>query len=167
MPPQKPCDLAFAFRISGKNLKAVPVPVEVVLVNPDASGKIILHAREADIHGETPKYEESGGKDQIGYWADSNDYVSWNVNVTRPGKFKVSITYSCAAGAEGSGFTVEATDQKLEGKSQSTGSWASYRTDELGTIELPGTGKCLIAVKPKSEPRWKVIGLKSVVLEPI
>jgi len=127
----------------------------------------VLSASEAAIHGETPKYEHVGSKDHIGCWADSKDFVSWNVNVTKPGKFKVVVAYSCAEGAQGSVFSVETGDQKLEGKSLTTGSWETYRTDDLGVIELAKPGKFTISVKPKAEPKWKVIGLKSVALMPV
>ncbi len=166
LPAQKPCDLAYAFKITADDLNPVPVIYDGSVM-PGADGRIVLSASEATIHGETPKYEHVGSKDQIGCWADSRDFVSWNVNVMKPGKFKVVVTYSCDDGAQGSAFSVEAGDQKLEGKSLATGSWETYRSDDLGVIELAKSGKCTIAVKPKTEPKWRVIGLKSVVLVPI
>ena len=89
--------------------------------------------------------------------------MSWNFKVTKPGKFSVQVTYSCAA--PGSEFVVEAGKEKLTGKSQSTGSWATYATATLGTLTL-AAGPQTLAVKPKAEPKWKVIGLKSVILNP-
>jgi len=37
---------------------------------------ITLHARDADTHGETIRYEQGGGKDNIGYWTDPKDSFS-------------------------------------------------------------------------------------------
>ncbi len=164
MPETKPCEHVFALKIAGADLKPVPVTVDNS-ITPDASGRIVLPAADAEIHGETPKYETGGGKDQIGCWAKAEDFVSWDIKVTTPGTYAVGITYSCAA--PGSEFTVEVGGQTLGGKSASTGSWADYRTDKLGEVKFDKAGNYTLAVKPKAEPKWKVIGLKSMELKPV
>ena len=74
------------------------------------------------------------------------------------------MTYSRAA--PGSVFTVETGNTKLEGVSKSTGSWAAYTTEALGETTL-AAGRQTLAVKPKAEPQWKVIGLRSIELKPV
>jgi alpha-L-fucosidase len=165
LPAQKPCDLAFAFKLSAGNLQPVPVVYDNS-ITPDAAGRITLPADAAEIHGATPQYEHGGGKDQIGCWADAKDFVSWNFKVTKPGTFAVAITYSCDTHAQGSAFTIEVGTQKLAGKSITTGSWATYRTDKLGTLTFDKPGQYTLAVKPQTNPKWRVIGLKSVILTP-
>ncbi len=164
MPAQKPCDLAFAFKITAGDLQPVPVVYDGS-ITPRADGRFVLPAADATIHGDTPQYEHTGTKDHIGCWARADDFVSWNIKLTKPGTFAVEVTYSCAA--PGSAFTIEAGNQTLTGKSASTGSWEDYRTDNLGTIKLAQPGIITLAVKPKPDPKWKVIGLKSVTLKPV
>ena len=53
---------------------------------PGGDGRIVLPANEAEIHGNTPQYEHDGEKDQIGFWADPNDYVSWDIKVAKAGR---------------------------------------------------------------------------------
>ena len=163
LPAKKPCDIAYAFKISAGELKPVPVVYDSS-ITPGAGGRFVLPAAVAEIHGATPRYEHGGGKDQIGSWANAADFISWNVKVTRPSTFTVEVTYSCAA--PGSEFVVEVNGQELAGKSASTGSWADYRTDKLGTLKLDKPGNYTLVVKPKTEPKWKVIGLKTVTLKP-
>ena len=165
LPAQKPCELAYAFKITGGDLTPVPVVFDS-RITPDAAGRITCPADAAEIHGATPTYEHGGGKDQIGCWADGKDFVSWDFKVTKPGTFAVAITYSCATHAQGSAFTVEVGAQKLTGRSVSTGSWATYRTDQLGQLTFDRPGAYTLAVKPQSNPPWKVIGLKAVTLSP-
>ena len=165
LPAQRPCEHVWAFRIDGAGLQPAPVVADVS-IEVDAGGRFVLRAGEATIHGDSPRYEEGGGKDQIGYWGDPKDFVSWDLRVAASGSFAVEITYSCAAGAAGSEFVVEAGGQALTGKSVSTGSWADYRTDKLGTLTFDKPGTVTLAVRPKAEPKWKVIGLKSVTIEP-
>jgi alpha-L-fucosidase len=164
LPEQKPCEHVYALKIAGGELQ--PVPVSAEPITPQADGRMVLPAAEAAIHGHTPRYESGGGKDQIGFWANPRDFVSWNLQLAKPGRFTVAVTYSCSTGAQGSQFTVEAAGQKVVGQSKATGSWATYRRDTLGTLDLPA-GKHPLALRPKSEPRWKVIGLKSVELVPL
>ena len=164
MPETRPCDLAYAFKISAGDLNPVPVVYDGS-ITPRADGSFVLPAAEATIHGNTPQYEHAGVKDQIGCWAKAEDFVSWNIKLAMPGTFAVEITYSCAA--PGSAFTVEAGGQSLAGQSASTGSWESYRTDKLGSMTFDKPGSINLAVKPKAQLKWKVIGLKSVVLHPV
>ena len=153
-------------KISGEPLQPAPLPRGETAIQPGRGGKIVLAASEAEIHGNTPQYEKDGAKDQIGFWAEANDYVSWDFKVAKPEAYEVAVTYSCQPGAESSRFTVEVGDQKLLGTSKPTQSWSTYRTELLGTITLSKSGVHTLAVKPCADPAWKVIGLKSVTLVP-
>ena len=165
LPEKKPCDYAYVLKISGRDLNPAPLP-PVTSIAPAADGTIALPAIEAEIHGKTPKYEKDGDKDQIGYWANGKDYVSWSFQIDKPGAYDATITYSCQSGSEGSEFTVEIGDQKLSGVSKPTQSWSAYRTEQLGRLTLDKAGVYTLFVKPRTEPAWKMIGLKSVVLRP-
>lgn len=125
-----------------------------------------MRASAAAIHGQTPRYESGGGKDNIGYWADPKDYVSWDFRLTAPGTYDVEIAYSCARGSEGSEYTVAVGEQALTGRSRATGSWATFTTERLGTLRFERPGTYTLSVKPKAVPAWKVIGLKSIALVP-
>jgi hypothetical protein len=164
MPAQKPCDLAYALKITAAELNPAPVVYDGS-ITARADGRFVLPAAEAALHGATPQYEHTATKDQIGCWAKAEDFVSWTIKLPKPGAFAVEVTYSCAA--PGSAFTVEAGGQALTGRSLSTGSWADYRTDKLGALKLDKPGTITLAVKPGNDPKWKVIGLKSVILTPM
>jgi alpha-L-fucosidase len=167
LPEERPCDHVFALRIIGTDLKPAPVPVAANVVTPQADGGILCRAIDATIHGNSPQYEEGGGKDQIGYWGDSHDFVSWEIKLTKPGTFAVSATYSCNPGAEDGEFSVEVGAQNLVGSSKPTGSWAEYITESLGQVTLDQPGTITLSVKPKTDKApWKVIGLKSIMLNP-
>ena len=134
---------------------------------PDVTGRVVLPAGDAEIHGTSPQYQERGGKDQIGYWEDAQDFVSWDFKVTKPGVFAVSVVYSCGPGAEGSEYSVEVGAEKLIGTAKPTGSWAEYATASLGQLTIDKSETLTLRVKPKIDKvRWKVIGLKSIILAP-
>jgi hypothetical protein len=57
-------------------------------------------------------------------------------------------------------------NQSLSGKSKSTGDWSKFIAAELGTLKIGKDRAYTLTVKPKAEPKWKVIGLQAVVLTP-
>jgi alpha-L-fucosidase len=126
-------------------------------------GSIDLHARFAVVHGKTARYEHGGGKDNIGFWTDANDWVSWDFVVERGGTFQVEITYACDKGTGGSEFVVEVAGQKLTGVVEETGSWTNFVTKPLGTVTLQ-PGRYTLAVRPLKKPGMAVMNLQRVKL---
>ncbi len=167
LPQKKPCEHAFVFRVLGRDLKPAPVIDPSSAIVPARDGRLTFKAADAEIHGGSPQYEHDGEKDQIGYWDDPKDYVSWTFKAAKAGSYDVAVTYSCSPGAEGSRFTVEVADQRLAGTSKPTRSWSTYRTESLGKLSFPKPGTYVLAVKPCAESSWKVIGLKRVALCPV
>jgi alpha-L-fucosidase len=132
-----------------------------------ADGTIALRAADAVVHGDTAQYESGDGKDNIGFWTKKEDWVSWDVAVTKPGTFAVEVTYACADGTGGSEYVVSAGDQQVAGKVEATGGWANFRTDKVGRLAIEKAGKIAIAVKPKTKPGFAVMNLKAVDLKPV
>ena len=132
-----------------------------------ADGTVRLPAVEAVVHGETARYESGDGKDNIGFWTNAQDWVSWEVTVKAPGKFEVEVAYACENGSEGSTFAVGVLDQQVKGKVEATGAWNKFVDRKLGTLRLPGSGRFTITVKPESKPKFAVMNLKAVTLKPV
>ena len=64
------------------NVIVVEVAGKVVVdltIRQGGDGSVVLHARDATIHGRTPRYESGDGKDNIGYWSNPKDSVSWTL----------------------------------------------------------------------------------------
>jgi len=129
-------------------------------------GSIVLHARDATVHGEKAKYESGGGKDNIGFWTDAGDWVAWTADVTKPGTFAVEITYAAATGSGGSEYVVAVGDQQVAGKVAVTGSWTAFKAETLGKVTIAEAGKIAVSVTPKTKPGLAVMNLKSIVLKP-
>lgn len=144
-------------------------------INPDAldppilqqdDGSVVLKAIDAAIFGSSPRYEQTGVKDQIGFWDNPKDSVGWTFKVKRSGWFDVQITYSSAAGAGGSAFDVSIGEHKMTGRTEETGSWDTYATGSLGRVKLTRDRLYKVKVQPRSTPPWHSMGLKSIVLKP-
>ena len=164
LPEQKPCDYVYGLQIQGNGLTPVPVPVvsTAVVVEPQASGAIVLSAATATLHGDSPQIETKSDVKDIGYWGASSDTVSWDYDVTVPGAYAVTVNSACAPEGAGSGFTLETAGQSLPGATTSTGSWDTFTDKALGTLTFAQAGKQTLTIKPQAS--WKGIALRSVTL---
>jgi alpha-L-fucosidase len=131
-----------------------------------ADGSVQLAASEASIHGHTARYEQGSGKDNIGYWVNAQDWVSWDFTLGAPGKFDVELAVACEPGSAGSRVVIAVGDQKVSGTVESTGAWNKFETRKLGTIHLGKAGRNTLTVKAETMPHGAVMNLKSVVFKP-
>src|SRR5215203_2142730 len=74
---------------------------------PDANkqkpdGTIFLLATNATVQGKTIRYEPQPHKNTIGYWTKTDDWISWDFAIDKPGRFDVTLTQSCGKGSGGS-----------------------------------------------------------------
>ncbi len=136
--------------------------IEPILLTQAANGLLKLPAAEAILHGSNLKYESGGGKDNIGFWTDPNEWVEWQFKVTKPGKFNVAADIAAMGAGK---FELTLANQKLSGTAPVTGDYAQFKTVELGTVELPSAGKASLAVKPVRSG-FSPINLKAIKLTP-
>ena len=140
--------------------------VERYVIGQQRDGSVMLAAVDAEIHGPSPQLEHRSPAGNIGFRANPKDSVSWNFRIARPGEFDVRISYSCAAGAGGSAFSVAVGGRRLTGRTQETGAWDRFATRTIGRVRLEKAGDYTLTVTPIAPPAWKSMGLESVLLRP-
>jgi hypothetical protein len=132
-----------------------------------ADGSILLHARDVTIHGDTVRYEPKPEKNTIGFWTKKEDWVSWDFQVPRPGRFHVVILQGCGKGSGGAEVTFAIDDaQTLSHTVEVTGGFQNFVERDLGTIEL-NEGRHTLSVKPRTKPGRAVMDLRQVLLKPV
>jgi hypothetical protein len=135
----------------------LPPPAEEIVPAPR------LAAAQAVIHGEQMKYEAGPDRDNLGYWANPSDWVQWELELARPGRFKVTAEIA----ALGSGrFQVFLGDQQLDGNAPRTGDYGRFQKVDLGTVEVPAAGKTSLSIRPIPDG-WQPMNLRSVELVPL
>lgn len=83
-------------------------------------------------------------------WFTGKDRVEWNVAVDQKGRYTVLLEWSVDDKEAGKSFVVEAGKKQLSGTVEKSGSWETYRTMVIGTMELePGVQKFVF--RPKSD----------------
>lgn len=151
-----PYDTVIAVEVEG-------TPKVDLAIRPAADGSIDLPARFAEVHGQTARYEFGPERDNIGFWTDPSDWVSWDFLVTQAGTYRVEITYACGPGQEGSEYALVVGEQQLTGKVKNTGGWGKFVTETLGELTL-AEGRYTLAVKPLTKPHGAVMNLQGVRL---
>ena len=131
------------------------------------NGRIVLLANNAKVVGKTAKLETSRGNHRIGFWSDPQDFVTWDYKATRPGRYDVFLTYSCAEKG-GAKISVEIGKQQLDGTLKTTeNGWYGYTWMKLGTVAIPAAGPLTVAVRCREMVGGAVMNLKAVTLMPI
>lgn len=127
-----------------------------------ADGSLTLPAAEAVTHGDKIRFEGGANRDCIGFWLNPSDWVQWQFEVTKTGKFNVTAEIA----SQGSGsFTVAVGQQKIEAKAPNTGDYGKFQKVELGTIAIEAGGKASLDVKAVAAG-WQALNLKSIKLTP-
>ena len=127
-----------------------------------ADGSMNLPAEEAITHGGQIKFEGGSNRDCIGFWLNPSDWVEWQFDVTKPGKFQA--TAEVASQGTGS-FAVAVGDQKLNAKAPNTGDYGKFQSVVLGVIDLAKPGKTTLSVKAVAAG-WQPLNLRSIKLAP-
>src|SRR5690242_2056203 len=82
-------------------------------VTPSSDGSILLHSKDAIVHGQTARYEPDPKKNTVGYWTSASDWVEWQFEVPAAGAYAVEILQGCGKGSGGSTVDFAAAGQTL------------------------------------------------------
>jgi alpha-L-fucosidase len=166
--PAKPVDPACSVVRLDLDGEVQPMPF---LVFPDTRGMLSLTPHDATLDGPSIRIERVGVIGEvthnIGYWLDPAATASWPVGIgaAQGGTYRVEIDLACTDAAAGSRMRLE-----IEGGAGSpeftvpaTGGWQSYRTIEVGRVELPlGSHRAILRVL--SKPGEAVANVRSIRL---
>lgn len=115
-----------------------------------------LHAAQAITHGERIRYEVGPDRDNLGFWDNPNEWAQWDVDIARPGRFKVTAQIAAVAETR---FQVVLADQPLQGSAPNTGDYGRFQPVEVGIVELASAGKTRVVVRPIPEG-WHPMNLR-------
>ena len=85
----------------------------------------------------------------------------------RPGKYRVEWEYSVSPEAAGNAWLIEIGGKEvLSGTVAGTGSWETFKTETLGTLDLPAADNHVV-VRSKGPVKGALLDLRVVRLVPV
>ncbi|MFH1964568.1 MAG: hypothetical protein ABIJ42_03410, partial [Acidobacteriota bacterium] len=95
------------------------------------------------------------------------DSITWNLNVNKPGRYRLHITYAALPSWAGQGFRIEAGETALEAETAGTGDWYDFGTFDLGTVNLVETEGQVLEIRPVGRVNENLMYFREIVLKPI
>jgi hypothetical protein len=138
------------------NAKKEPIP---------GPGAVLLHARDAQVHGKKLRYESPPHKDTLGFWVDAGDWAEWRFDAPGTGVFEVEFLQGCGKGSGGAEIELAVGDQKLTSKIEETGHFQRFVPRAAGTVRLETGKSYTLTVRALSKPGPAVMDLRRVTLK--
>jgi hypothetical protein len=152
---------------AGSEPAETPPATRPTAARPVEPETILLHSREAVVHGKTLRYEPQPQKNTLGYWTDAADWASWDFAVNRPGKYAVEILQGCGTGSGGSEVEFRSAGQVLPVTVQDTGGFQNFVPRVIGQFTFERAGAYTLEVRPVKKPGLAVMDLRQVTLREV
>lgn len=156
LPSAKPCDHAYVFKIiPGKKPFTPNYHVEYIL--PEKDNSFLLPPSSSVIKGSSLQVESQGN---LGYWLADKDYVLWNIDVKKAGKYKIVISYAALNNTAIMALQSQQSE-KVIFPVIATGGWQTYKEIIPGTLNL-AKGKQGLTIKSDNgmAPNVNVMSVK-------
>jgi len=161
--------------VTKSGIERLPIPLGYAQGNP-----VELPAPECYFQGNIAFKGRAGwANDWITNWRSTDDYVWWEIDVVRPGRYEVTLMYVCPKGDVGSKVRVEVGGKSVEGAIRRAHDpepipspdrvrrgevyekvWAALT---LGAVRL-NTGRTRLVVRAVTKPGKAVMDLKAIRL---
>ncbi len=149
-----------------EEIALIPAPEGDKIV-PNAEGNLMLLAKDATTWSEHMRYEPKAEKNCLGYWTDPDDIAEWEFEVTKPGRYKVTVFHGCGDGNHGSQVAIRHGEQELKFTTQDTGGFQQWKEVPVGEIEIKAPGVQRLIIDPENKVKSAVLDVQKVVLTPV
>ena len=160
LPAQKPCEFAYALKITGENLKAAPVNIDAALAVE--KGAVTLDPASAQLHGTKLRLETKNKDVYLAAWDKPQDWASWTVKFPEAGTYEVSVECSSAKGV--SGLSIELGGKKITCPAPKTKDWYQYATVNAGRLAVAKPGVLELTLRAADPKAWKAVNIHQVKL---
>jgi alpha-L-fucosidase len=162
--PAKPSDHPMTVIVL--ETSGIPV-VDPQVVRPGKNGEYELTYLTSQTHGNAvTRFNRKGGF-HISKWKGPEDFAEWIVNVEKPGKFRLDISYSANNGCGGEPFEIFVDEKRFEKTVIPTGGLFEFHDFPVDYIELPGKENITVKIRPKHASDFCHMYLQSLTLIPV
>jgi alpha-L-fucosidase len=143
-----------------------PLHVEEPPATPLLQGKdgsIALPASEANLHGQQLRYEAGSQRDCLGWWFNPTDWAEWDIQVTKPGTFAVTVE---TASVESGSFEIAVGNDRIKAQAPPTGDFGKFAPLQAGKVNIASPGNVRIGVHAISQG-WHPLNIRALKLTPL
>lgn len=134
------------------------------LVTAQPDGSLLLTAESGKAVGPNIKYMPEW---RAFGWFTASDQVEWDVDIDKAGEYDVYLEWSVSNEEASKEFILEASGQQLVGIVGQTGSWETYKNENIGKIRL-SEGRQTIIFKSKNKfDKGALLDLRQIKLSKV
>jgi hypothetical protein len=136
-------------------------------------GVVMLHGRDATVHGTVLRYEPAEKKQTLGFWTRPTDAAVWSFTLTKAGTFDVEVLQGCGPDQGGSVMTVAfdagqpAVQKPLEFTVEATGGFQDFRARIVGRVGPLEAGQHTLRITPKQIAKQAACDIRQIRLVPV
>jgi hypothetical protein len=135
-------------------------------VQQEGDGSLNLSAVSAGIFGDKIQLVQKEGEAWLDGFASPDDRVEWRVQISKPGVFRIELTYAADRAAVGSKWRLAGEKhEKIATLAHASGGRTKFREETIGYIALPASGRHLIEFHPV-EVKGEFLVLQKIRLVP-
>ncbi len=111
--------------------------------------EIVLYPTDATIHSDraVPQLEVEKPNDNLGYWHNTEEYVTWDVDIQKTMEYMITMRYAAWGENAGSSFLVEIGGQEIPGTfvstSEANDGYFAWKDLEIGKVTLEAGAQVL------------------------
>lgn len=137
------------------------------MVLPGQDGNYELNYLTAITYGNAvTRYNRKGGF-HISKWKEPGDFAEWIINIDKPGKFRLNISYSAIKEWQGKPLEILIGDMRFEKTVICTGDYFEFQEFPLDYFELPKAGNFTVKIRPGNASDSYLMYLRSLTLIPV
>jgi alpha-L-fucosidase len=140
--------------------------VDPQVVGPGENGKYELNYLTVTTKGETRTRYNRKGNFHISKWTKPEDSANWDIQIDKPGTYKVNIAYSASKEWKDKPYEITAGSSSVKAAVVYTGALFEYSNIPLGYVTFGKAGKYTLSIKPLSSSDSYLMYLRSISLEP-
>lgn len=163
--PEKVAELRRAFLewfrevTAGQSYERVPIEVGRADEDPVELDLTWAEARGSRLQ---PRYLHYN-RDYVANWSVPGDALAWKIDVVRPGRYRVELTYGCEPRDAGGRFRIRVGRATLEGRTEAGGRSGVYVPRIVGTLSL-ARGPAVFTMEAVTVPGRALMELHKVRL---
>jgi len=132
---------------------------------PSPDGTVLLHSRDAAVHGEVLRYEPMPFKNTLGWWSRAEDSAEWVFELPKAGRYQLDLQHGCGNGCGGSLVKFAVAGREFPFTVVETGGFQNWTNRIVATVDLPA-GRHSLTVKPATKPGPAVMDIRQLTLRP-